>query len=194
MSCGVGHRCTSDSTPSLGTSICCRCSCKKKNKSDMKYRHFEESHLPFWKQVFTCLIIVPTEYLPCHKSYGSERAVERDATPEGTALYSKSQEGGWLPWLLPISSLVISHPPSPWVSEGSTCRKSTLTRSQISPFSLWGSIYFLLYHEPPLASTFTSEEIRVICAVNSFASYAALPIFKIKTCVRLSRYLIHLIC
>ena len=30
---GVGLSCSSYSTPSLGTSMCCRCGCKKKKKS-----------------------------------------------------------------------------------------------------------------------------------------------------------------
>ena len=32
--CGVGLSCNSDSTPSLGPSICCRCGPKKKKKND----------------------------------------------------------------------------------------------------------------------------------------------------------------
>ena len=35
-SCGVGHRCSSNSTPSQGTSICYRCSCKKKRKKEQR--------------------------------------------------------------------------------------------------------------------------------------------------------------
>ena len=38
VSCGVGRRCSSDSTVSLGTSICCGCGPKKQKKKKKKFK------------------------------------------------------------------------------------------------------------------------------------------------------------